>query len=176
MASRNSSGLCLECGLCCNGVIFSHGQLEPEDDAKHLQALGIRPMRNRNPQGVKIKFAQPCTALDGCRCCIYADRPKYCREFECLLLKSVQDGRTGTTAALQVVRQARRRAETVKQLIRKLGDADEHVALSIRFRRTKKRLETSNADEKTAELFRQLSIAVHNLNLLLSKSFYPDSE
>src|SRR5438132_2396309 len=45
--------LCLECGLCCNGVIFADVRLQPGDDPKRLKALGLAvansdPLRRRD--------------------------------------------------------------------------------------------------------------------------------
>jgi Fe-S-cluster containining protein len=176
MNASDSNQLCLECGLCCNGVIFANGQLQPEDDAQRLRALGLRLAKTdpkseiRNP-----KFLQPCTAFDGCRCKIYTDRPIYCRKFECLLLRDVKAGDLETAAALRVIREARRRVDKVKKLLRELGDADEHIALSVRFHRMKRRLETSELDEERADRFGDLTLAVHDLNVLLSGRFYPGS-
>jgi Fe-S-cluster containining protein len=184
MNPDKSNQLCLECGLCCNGVIFADVQLQPEDDVRHLQSLGLpvtvpagqRSMARETDRKSKItnpRFAQPCAAFDGCRCRIYSDRPKYCREFECLTLKQVKAGRLETTAALRVIRAARQRAEKVKHLLLELGDDDEHVALSQRFRRVKRRLESDLQDEETADMFSRLTLAVHDLNMLLSEAFYP---
>ena len=52
-------------------------------------------------------LAQLCAVFDGYRCRVYADRPQYCREFECVLLKSVQAGHTETDAALRITRRNR---------------------------------------------------------------------
>src|SRR5262249_5509119 len=101
------------------------------------------------------------------------DRPKYCREFECLLLQHVKAGRMKTEAALRVIGTARQHAENVRRLLRELGDDEEHVALSLRFRRMKQRLEANLPDEEIADTFGRLTLAVHELNLLLSEAFYP---
>ena len=175
MNSGDSNQLCLECGLCCNGVIFAHGQLQPEDDPARLQALGLVLVAKRKVEIGKQRFHQPCAAFDGCRCKIYADRPKYCREFECLLLRDVKAGHLESAAALRIIQNARRRMEKVKKLLRELGDADEHVALSVRFRRIKRRMESSELDDESADCFGELTLAVHDLNLLLSGAFYPGS-
>ena len=173
MPPTDSNPLCLECGLCCNGVIFADGQLRPADDVARLQSLGLRIAANQKSKINDQKFLQPCGALDGCRCRIYADRPKYCRAFECLLLKHVKAGRMKTDAALRVVGTARQRADIVRRLLRELGDHAEDVALSLRFRRMKRRLEANLPDEATAETFGRLTLTVHELNLLLSDAFYP---
>jgi len=171
MPEIHSHQLCLECGLCCNGVIFAKGQLQPGDDPERLRALGLAVLRP-NKSG-ETKFNQPCAAFDGCRCGIYDERPKYCRAFECLLLEQVNTGKIELPKALQTVRRARRRTEKVKRLLRKLGDSDEHVALNLRVRRMQNRLEREVSDAESAHIFGELTLAVHNLQLLLSEEFYP---
>jgi Fe-S-cluster containining protein len=184
MKSGESNQLCFECGLCCNGVIFADVQLQPGDDAERLHARGLsfagstgaRPAgrkSNLKSKTTRLKFLQPCAAFDGCRCRIYADRPGYCRGFECLTLKQLKAERLEKKTALNIVREAVRRSEKVKGLLRELGDQDEHLALSRRFRRVKQRLESDVPDEATADLFSRLSLAVHDLNLLLRDAFYP---
>lgn len=175
MCDGNSNSLCLECGLCCNGVIFANGQLQPEDDASHLHALGLKFEPNHKSQIANRKFLQPCAAFDGCRCKIYSERPRYCREFECLLLKSVKAGRTDNAEALRIIRTARQRVEKVKRFLCDLGNAEEDVSLSKRFRKVKRRLEAGPLDDEAAEKFGELTLAVHDLNVLLSEAFYPAS-
>ena len=166
--------LCPACGLCCNGVIFANVGLRPGDDAVRLRALGLPvctpPSKLRPPH-----LNQPCAAFDGCRCRVYADRPQYCREFECVLLKSVQAGHTEPAAALRIIRTARERADKVRRLLLSLGNTDEQLPLSARFRHTGKRLKERELDEETADTYAQLTLAVHNLNLLLGDAFYPGS-
>ena len=173
MNRRDDNSLCLECGLCCNGVIFGNVQLEPEDDAHLLQSLGLKFAPNRQSQIVNRKFLQPCTAFAGCECKIYSDRPAYCRKFECLLLKSVKSGQTEPADASRVIRSALRRVKKVKRLLLQLGDADETLALSKRFRRVQRKLESSPLDKETAQTFGELTLAMHDLNVLLSERFYP---
>jgi hypothetical protein len=178
--------LCLACGLCCNGVLFKDVELQPGDSAARLRALGLPVREPRNERrtieqqaGVKLenrpaKFPQPCAALcAGNRCRVYDGRPARCREFECALFKSVLDDDMELTAALRVVQKTRRQADKIRRLLRALGDTDEHLALSLRFKRTRRRMESSPLDEQTADDFGELSLAVHELNLLLGGEFYP---
>jgi hypothetical protein len=171
MNPRNANSLCLECGLCCNGVIFANVQLQPGDNAARLKSLGLAISNPTSKTGAQ-KFNQPCTAFDGCRCEIYSDRPKYCRQFECLLLKSVKAGDTSLPEASKVIRSALRRVKKVKSLLRELGDTGEHVALSNRFRQMQRTFENGSLDGETAAKFGELTLAVHDLNILLSESFY----
>jgi Fe-S-cluster containining protein len=166
MTTDLSSQLCLECGLCCNGVIFADGQLQPGDAPDRLKEFGLR----FNKSG---RFRQPCVAFDGSHCAAYHDRPQYCRQFECLVFKNAQAGRIEIRVALRLIRTARQRAGKVMRLLRELGDTDERTALSIRFRRTSRRIESGDIDEDTAGLFGQLTLAIHDLHVLLSDNFYP---
>ena len=177
--------LCLTCGLCCNGVIFADVRLQRGDDAARLKALGFRlwslpgkpktasPGTKEKRGVLPKKFNQPCSAFDGCHCRIYADRPKYCRTFDCALLKKVIEGEAKPSEALGLIETARRRAEKVRQLLRKIGDKNEHMALSLRFRQTVRRIQQGAVDSHTASLFSQLTLAMQDLNFLLSESFYP---
>jgi hypothetical protein len=166
--------LCPACGLCCNGVIFANVGLRSGDDAARLRALDL-PVCTPHSKLRPPHLNQPCAAFDGCRCRVYADRPQYCREFECVLLKSVKAGRTKPTAALSIIRTARDRADKVRRLLGALEDTDEQLPLSARFRQTGKRMKEHDLDEETADTYAQLTLAVHDLNLLLSDAFYPGS-
>lgn len=180
--------ICLACGLCCDGVIFADLKLQPGDDASPFASLGASPSADpepsRGPQSARLpwmsptggratKIQQPCIAFDGCSCRIYQQRPKHCREFECLLLHGLKAGRVEKSAALEIIRTARRRADKVWRLLRDLGDVDEESALSVRFRHTAKRLESGHLDKEIAGRYGELTLAVHELNCLLSSAFYP---
>ena len=160
--------LCLNCGICCNGVLFRDVELQPRDAVVKLTALGL-PIKNR-------KFPQPCAALGAdCRCRVYADRPKRCRDFDCALLQSVATGEVEVPAALRVIKQTLKRAGEVRKFLRELGDTTEHQPLSRRFRNVKRRVESGPLDEDTAATFADLSLAVHHLNVVLQQKFYSDS-
>ena len=171
MNPRESNSLCLECGLCCNGVIFADVQLRPHDDPARLRALGLA-FAQKSRSGVE-KFKQPCAAFAGCKCTVYSERPTYCREFECLLLKSVKTGQAEPAEAIRTIQAALRRVKKVKRLLQQLGDADDTIALSKRFRRMKRKLESGPLERETAHIFGELTLAVHDLNVLISERFYP---
>ena len=166
--------LCPACGLCCNGVIFADVRLQPGEDAGALRGLGL-PVKAPASASRSPRWVQPCAAFDGCRCRIYMNRPQYCRQFECVLLKSVRAGRTEPTAARRIIRTGRERAEKVRRLLRALGDTDEQLPLSARFRRAGRRLMGRDLEDETADVYGQLTLAVHDLNLLLGDAFYPGS-
>jgi Fe-S-cluster containining protein len=150
-------------------VIFANVKLQEGDDSVRLRSLGMPLSGMRQP-----RLSQPCAALDdGCRCRIYSERPRYCREFECLLLKKVNTGEIEKAAALRKIQMARRCAARVSKLLGLLGDDREQVALNERFKKTVKRLEQTPLDDKTVRVYGELTLAVHELNVVLSQHFYP---
>lgn len=166
--------LCLACGMCCNGVLFRDVELQAGDDAAALAKLGM-PLRIARRGAKSIpRAAQPCAMLcaDN-RCRIYKERPSRCREFECAVFQSVAAGELSEDAALKTIRLAHTRAEKVRRLLRRTGDDDEHLPLTKRFQRTRRRFEGGTMDDSAVESFADLTLAVHALNVLLSQRFYP---
>lgn len=176
--------LCLSCGICCNGVLFKDVELQRDDGLERLKSLGLsvkNGVANKEPHpraGLKRvtrrpKLVQPCAALCAdCRCRVYADRPKHCRDFECALFKAVDAGRVSPKAALRTIRTTLERADQAKDLLRALGDTDEHAALHVRFRRLRRRFDTAVPTSEMAALYSDLTLAMHSLNELLRESFY----
>ena len=154
-------------------------KLQPGDNAMRLRRLGLQVStlrKTENEGGSVLKFPQPCRAHDGCRCCIYAQRPRYCREFECVLLKNAAAGRTTQSEALKIIDRAKERAEKVRQLLIELGDQDKELPLGARFHRMRQRIERGQLDETKADLYGRLTLAVHELNLIVSQAFYPGTD
>lgn len=84
-ASSIASDLCTQCGLCCNGALFDFGPLTAEE-VPQAQDNGLAVLAEAG----KFGFAQPCPALDGAHCRIYAARPDTCRTFRCKVLRAVE--------------------------------------------------------------------------------------
>lgn len=168
--------LCGACGLCCDGTLFDLVKLEASDDAVKLKALGLPVTVSRSKAPV-ARFPQPCAALCEDRTCrLYADRPWQCRVFECGVFKDAKAGRITFAVALRLVKQARRRADKARRLLRELGDTEEHRALGERFHRISDRLESGNADPTANAKFADLSLVVHHLKLQTLNKFYTKTE
>ncbi|HEY2827792.1 MAG TPA: hypothetical protein VGJ04_09355 [Pirellulales bacterium] len=74
---------------------------------------------------------------------------------------------------MRIIRTAQERAEKVRRLLRELGDTDEAKALSHRFQFAAKQFENAPLTDVRAQTYADLTLAVHDLNLLLSEAFYP---
>lgn len=161
------TALCPTCALCCNGVLFADVRLQADDDGERLASLGVALKR----RGSVTRFAQPCSCLAGERCSIYADRPVRCRTFECRLLKRALAGEVTERAALASIRKARAAAETVRSILRELGDTDESVPLSRRYQHMMRQPIDLSADERLIDLRGELMLAVGELVALLEREF-----
>ncbi len=169
---QRAEDLCLSCGLCCDGTLFDFVKLEATDDAQKLKLLGLPVTVSRGKTPV-TRFAQPCAALCQDRTCrAYLDRPAQCRAFECGVLKDVKAGRITATAALRLVKKARRRADEARRLLRELGDTDDHRALGERFHRTSERLEAGGSNDAAKAKYADLSLAMHHLKLQAFEKFH----
>ena len=133
--------LCIECGLCCNGVMFAIVKLQPGESAKALGALGLRVKRGT--------FTQPCAALDGLCCKIYEQRPVRCRLFECQQLQRVAAGELTEVAALDNIREVQRRVAALNLLLEKAGANNPRKPL---YHRTVTALAESHPPELLAEI------------------------
>lgn len=98
------STLCRGCGLCCDGTLFSHVGLEP-GELEQLRALGIPTKTLKS--GTQV-LPQRCGALTGRDCSIYADRPKSCAAYNCLLAEALTEGRVTLEEAQAKVVKAQR--------------------------------------------------------------------
>jgi uncharacterized protein len=98
--------LCTRCGLCCDGSLFADVELVGRVEATSLEVLGLE-IEDDDPDGSLL--LQPCLALRGTRCGIYALRPECCRTFECRLLQEVRRGAVGVARARAQIADTRKR-------------------------------------------------------------------
>jgi Fe-S-cluster containining protein len=128
-----TDALCTRCGLCCDGSLFADVELASEDETSRLEILGLDIEDGENEAfGLLL---QPCRALDGKRCSIYAHRPDCCRAFECRLFQQVKRGETSLDDAKKTIANALTQIKAIKALIGQLvaNDDDEPLPLKERF-------------------------------------------
>ncbi|MDX2012110.1 MAG: YkgJ family cysteine cluster protein [Myxococcaceae bacterium] len=91
--------LCLACGFCCDGTLFNRVPLAEGDDPSLRVALKVLDGQHHG--------VQPCPALDGLACRVYAKRPFTCRRYRCLLLEAHESNEVSLEGAKQVVQETR---------------------------------------------------------------------
>ena len=148
-------------------MLFGDVELQAGDDAEGLRALGLTIERKARA----LRFSQPCSCLDGGLCRIYEERPAQCRTFECALVQRVNSGTVGIDAALKAIRHARREVGTVRELLQKLGQRDEHLPLSRRCAKVISQPIDLTATEGEIELRGELLLAISKLTNILQREF-----
>jgi hypothetical protein len=129
MAPLLTGILCTKCGLCCDGTLFGDVELVGQAEAARLEIMGLEVENENRNVGL---LSQPCAALRGTRCGIYAHRPKCCRTFECHLLQNAQGGTTTVERALEQIADAREQIRHVRALLSRLGNRDEELPIRER--------------------------------------------
>src|SRR6185295_20157193 len=106
MTPSPTDTLCTRCGLCCDGSLLDDLELS-RGEGQRLEILGLDVEDAEDGKGALM--SQPCGALRGKRCSIYAHRPRCCRVFECQVLHDVQRGALDLERAREVVAEALKR-------------------------------------------------------------------
>lgn len=119
-AVTGPQSLCETCGLCCDGTLFAHVTVTPEE---------LAPIAGRVTLSSDwALLLQPCSALEGCRCAVYVDRPRICRAYRCFVLASFEAGQLTepeARAALEAIFALRAR------LAAAVGEADPRRAVQL---------------------------------------------
>jgi hypothetical protein len=124
-----TDALCTRCGLCCDGSLFADVELAGPAEAAGLEVMGLEIEDDDAGGGLLV---QPCGALQGKRCGIYAQRPECCRTFECRLLQDVRRGTVGVERAGEVIAETLKRIGRVRELAAALGQRDARLPLRER--------------------------------------------
>jgi hypothetical protein len=129
MAPALTDTLCTKCGLCCDGTLFADVELVGQAELVQLEIMGIEVEDEDRNTGL---LSQPCPALRGTRCGIYAHRPKCCREFQCHLLQNAQRGAVTVERALEQIADAQEQIQRVRAMLGRLGNRDESLPIKER--------------------------------------------
>src|SRR5215471_15482426 len=104
-AAVDGSELCLQCGLCCDGTIFTHARLY-ESEREFTESLGMKV--GERPDGGGLGAVLPCpNFVDGC-CSLYSvRRPAICGDYQCALLTGYVAGTRRLNEVVPVVQLVR---------------------------------------------------------------------
>src|SRR5688572_9037693 len=82
-----ASQLCIDCGLCCTGVIHDAAVLDA-DEVAPAGELGLTLLQGSPRPG----WSFPCAALEGRLCGIFGRRPRVCSRYKCQVLVELLGG------------------------------------------------------------------------------------
>ena len=153
------STLCQQCGLCCNGALFTFLPVEP-DELERTRALGVKLEARRDGRTAMLL---PCRVLKGTCCGVYEQRPARCREYVCELGKALQSGGRPIDAALTIVGEARRQLSELEALLGPKAAGDE--------RGTLQRAQQLEASEPDDARWKAVRAAARALDAMLRQYF-----
>lgn len=161
--------LCTACGLCCDGSLFADVELAGGDEATTLEVLGLEV---EDPdEGHRGLLLQPCRALQGTRCSVYAHRPACCRTFECRLLQQVGRGAVEIDRAQEQIALTRGRIARIRSLIAALSPDVEPLPLKERCAEALANSEEFDADPETHRRRAELESAMRRLERTIRDTF-----
>jgi len=104
-----ANALCTQCGLCCDGTFYGSVVIESGEQPR-LERVGLRLVQD---DGAAV-MRQPCSALRGCLCAVYEERPTACAGYECSLRKKLAADGCSKDDALATVMKMRELLATVR--------------------------------------------------------------
>jgi len=110
----DANRLCMDCGLCCSGTLFSYVTLK-KDEHKKLDPSKFTLLEKSKD---KFSFKQPCSCLSNNTCTAYFSRPSTCQNFYCILQRKVMNGSIALVEGQKIVSVTKGRASNLKQAIR----------------------------------------------------------
>ena len=82
----NFSKICVQCGMCCDGTLFTKARIKNSEDELLAKSLGLNIFSTSDS---KIFFEQPCQLFNK-TCTSYENRPHVCSKFICDPLQKVR--------------------------------------------------------------------------------------
>lgn len=141
--ASEATALCLACGLCCSGHLFSWVRLKAAE-LTPLENLGLKVIRSDPRQR---GFLQPCPMWNG-RCTIY-DSPHYprgCDSYKCKLLRELLDETVSLPKALRTVTRAKEKIRILDSMLSSSKDVSFRERLVERLEVVNKLTDLSGAD------------------------------
>lgn len=160
----DSSNICLSCGLCCDGTLIGYVQLDTEE----LPALKKR--MTIETAGDNGFILHPCNSFCD-RCTIYEHRPKQCANFECQLLKSVDDGELAFESATDMVALIKQKKAAIELKLAQLKYDLKSPSFYFKMAELKKILKKAKSNALLTQDHLELIQDLKELDRLLSKNF-----
>jgi hypothetical protein len=115
---KEVSEICVQCGMCCSGVLFDYARLE-ESEVDFARSISLTVEADSEEPDARKKFTLPCPHLCGSACSIYTKpRPQICSRFFCELAKSLDRGEVSQAESLAVIAEAKRMMSLIEPLLK----------------------------------------------------------
>ena len=159
----DGQNLCLSCGLCCDGTLYTHAPVGAAEPVEAFRAVGVRITPDRDGKG-RYEIPLPCLRFENGRCRTYGCRPAICSSYRCRPLRRVEAGKMALHEAQGIVQLARERRRRFRRLLARhfpelAGEPFVHAIRVVRGR-------MAGMDESRRRRFRE----VHGEFLLVATS------
>jgi hypothetical protein len=119
--------ICVGCGFCCDGTLFVHAVLKPEEK----ENLPEKISENIFIEGGRDYFRLPCEYFMG-KCSIYDSRKAdVCRSYRCQLLRDFAEHKISQDEAMTIVREAVSMRREILDLYRQFSGSNEKYFMKI---------------------------------------------
>ena len=161
---NDSENICLSCGLCCDGTMIGFVRLNREELPVLKEIIEIEE------EDGKGFFIQPCkNYCDGCT--IYSNRPKQCDNFNCGLLKSVQQKEVDFDSALKTIEVVKQKKKAIEQNLAVLQLKLKSGSFYFKMVELKKLLQKSTSESALTQNHLELISDLEQLDSLLLEKF-----
>ena len=155
--------LCLACGLCCDGTLFTRVRLRSEDSVDALRSAELHVMQDDAGHWI---MQQPCSGYRQDACQTYHCRPVRCGLFRCTLLRYVAAGEASEAEALNVIRDTKQTRDQLADELERIFPGSHTKAMAEKLRRLRK--ESRKLKGERLKLFRAARKRINQLKNRLS--------
>ena len=161
---NDSLNICLPCGLCCDGTLIGHVQLDREELPVLRELMDIE---DENSNGF---FLQPCSNYcNGCN--IYSKRPKQCANYNCALLKSLEQKELYFDSATEIINVVKQKKIAIEKKLVTLKIELKSQSFHFKMVELKKLLKKIKSESSLTQNHLELTSDLEQLDSLLSKKF-----
>jgi Fe-S-cluster containining protein len=162
-------GICVGCGMCCDGTMYRTVNVRADDRIEILEAAGLV----FSTADDLTSFRQPCSAFgDGC-CSVYADRPSGCRSYRCLLLRRFEAGEVSRETARALIARTIEMRDRVRSGLTECVGIEDRKSLDVLYRLMMAKFEAAPDPAAARREHSDLLLTVAALRVVLAREFEP---
>jgi len=157
LATQNN--ICIQCGLCCNGTLFSWGNIGSNEVLDEL----FKTETIKTDGNETNVFSQPCQFLKNCSCSIYNSetpkRPLVCSKFKCKLLNNYEANQITYSESIILIEKTKELALKNDNLIDDTFPELNELSTSKKIKALKNKLEVANNQAEFRKQFGKILLS-----------------
>lgn len=162
-------GICIGCGMCCDGTMYRTVHVGADDRIEILEAAGLV----FSTADDVTSFRQPCSAFGGGCCSVYADRPSGCRSYRCLLLRRFEAGEVSRETARALIARTIEMRDRVRSGLTAYVGTEDRTSLHALYRLMMAQLDAAPDPAAARREHGELLLTVAALRVVLAREFEP---